>query len=88
MSQYDDFPIDSTRYDDTVRVYGGERSSSRRTCEKTLRHFGSAVGTCTKSYLRQAQTADEEIGVQSGINYWHLEGGARASIFLGHCLIP
>jgi hypothetical protein len=65
MPLYDDFPIHSPRYDNTIRVYGGERrsSSSRRTCEKTLRHFGSAGGTCTKSYLRQAQTSDEEIGV-------------------------
>jgi hypothetical protein len=63
MSLYDDFPIDSPRYDNTVGVYGGERSSSRRRCDKTLRQFGSAGGTCTKSYLRQAQTSDEEIGV-------------------------
>jgi hypothetical protein len=63
MSLYDDFPIDYPRYDNKVRVYGGERSSSRRRCEKTLRHFGSARGTCTKSYRRQAQTPDEEIGV-------------------------
>ena len=47
------------------------RSSSRRTsgdprghrCEKALRYFRSAEGTCTKSYRRQAQTSDKEIGV-------------------------
>lgn len=33
MSLYNDFPIDSPRYDNTVRVYGGEMSSSRRTSE-------------------------------------------------------
>jgi hypothetical protein len=61
MSLYDDFPVDCPRYDNTVRVYGGERSSSRRICDKALTHFGLATGTCTKSYLRQAQMLDEGI---------------------------
>jgi hypothetical protein len=44
MSKYGNVFVDSPRHNNTVSLYGGEASKSRRKWEKTLRHFGSARG--------------------------------------------